>query len=214
MNHKLAKGLIAGAACVALAAGGGTLAAWSDFDSVDDNAAAAGMLKLNVSEREGAGSNIDPFDLVPGQNKAQSFYLASADAANSPDGMLTAKITNLVDTEDGGPACTTNSEQAEEGGACGTDGELSEQMRVQILASGPVDNASSCPNTGGYGSTTPSGVGTLASKNDVTFNLGVVGPGQGVCVRIEGSLPISATNAVQGDQASWDWRFDLVQVTP
>ena len=116
-------------------------------------AAGAGILRLNVSDRDGAGTTIAPFSLAPGQNKFQEFFLASADADNVPQGTLYADLVNLVDTEDGGPTnnCTTNSESIAEGGAgCGTVGELSSQAKVQVLWSDPVAGAASCPNTGIY----------------------------------------------------------------
>jgi hypothetical protein len=225
MNSKLMKASLAGAAVIALAAGGGTFAAWSDFGVVGSSAG-AGILKLNVSTRNGSTVGIDPFNLAPGQNKYQEFYLASADSDNVPDGNLTAKIQNLVDTEDGGPACTTNSEALAEAPGdvdshgnptnplndCGSTGELSSEATVQILVSDPVASAASCPNTGIYHSATPSGTGTLAAQTAKTFSLGTLSAGDGVCVRMEMSLPSSATNASQGDEASFDWRFDLVQV--
>ena len=212
MNSKLITGSLAGVAALALAAGGTTMAAWSDF-GVESTSAGAGILKLNVSTRDGAGSTIKPFSLAPGQNKFQEFYLASADADNVPVGRLTAKIQNLVDTEDGGPACTTKSEnEAEGGGGCGTKGELSQEARVQILVSDPMPGASSCASTGIYKSTTPSGVGTLADRAGTTFSLGDLKAGEGICVRMEMSLLDSATNRTQGDDVSFDWRFDLEQV--
>lgn len=222
MNKKLVKASVAGVATLALAAGGTTFAAWSDF-GVESTGAGAGILQLNVSDRDGTSSTVEPFSLAPGQNKYQEFFLASADADNVPNGTLTAKIQNLVDNEDL-PLCTTNSEALEEGSgvngsglptnmsACGSAGELSSQATVQILASGPVANAASCPNTGGYGSTTPSGTGTLASQPSKTFQLGELAPGEGICVRMEMSLPAGATDIVQGDDVTFDWRFDLNQV--
>lgn len=213
MNKKLIKASVAGAAVVAIAVSGSTFAAWSDFGE-ESTGAGAGILKLNLSDRDGTSSGVAPFSLAPGQNKTQEFFLASADAANVPTGALTGKIQNLVQIEDGGPACTTNSEEVAEGGACGTVGELADEMTVQILASGPVANAASCPNTGGYGSTSPSGVGTLANRANTVFNLGELDAGEGVCVRMEAKLPVSATNASQGDEVTYDWRFDLTQVTP
>ena len=221
MNSKLIKASLAGVAAIAVAAGGTTFAAWSDFATSSD-AAGAGYLKINLTDRQGAGGAIQPFSLAPGQNKTQEFYLASADSGNTPDGVLTAFIENLADTEDSA-TCTTDSEAVAEGSAvdgtgaptnssaCGTVGELSSQLNVQILASTPVAGPASCPNTGIYGSTTPSGTGTLASQIGKTFQLGTLDPGQGVCVRVEMSLPSSATNAVQGDDVSWNWQFDLNQ---
>ena len=42
MNSKLVKGSLAGVACLALAAGGSTFAAFSDFGTIADNSVQAG----------------------------------------------------------------------------------------------------------------------------------------------------------------------------
>ena len=197
MNKKLIKASVAGAAIVAIAAGGSTFAAWSDFGE-ESTGAGAGILKLNLADRDGSTIDIKPMSLAPGQNKFQEFYLASADDENVPTGVLTAKIQNLVDIEDDSPNCTTNSEDVLEGntGDCGPVGELSDQIKVQILASNPIAGQTSCPNTGIYGSTTPSGVGdVLANRDEIPFDLGELEGGEGVCVRMEASLPTSATTS-------------------
>lgn len=226
MNKKIVKGGLAGIAVVALAAGGGTFASWSDFDVAKDNQAGAGILKLDVSTRDGAGVNIAPFKLAPGQNKYQEFFLASANSENVPVGALSATINNLRDVEDNGPGCTTNSEAvAEKPGevdsttglptnplnSCGMTGELSSQMRAQILYSDPMAGASYCQNTGIYSHNI--GTKTLAQQAAAgASTLGEVKAGEGICVRVEMSLPKEATNAVQGDQVAFDYRFDLTQV--
>ncbi len=212
MNKKLLKASVAGVAVAAIAFSGSTFAAWSDFGE-ESTGAGAGILKLNLSDRDGTSSGVAPFSLAPGQNKTQEFFLASADAGNVPTGILTGKIQNLDDIEDGGPSCTTNSERVAEGGnGCGTEGELADEMKIQVLASQPVASQASCPNTGIYGSTTPSGVGQLDDKAGTEFQLGELEAGEGVCVRMEASLPKAAsTNASQGDEVTYDWRFDLTQ---
>ena len=182
---------------LALAAGGTTFAAWSDF-SVESSSAGAGILKLNVSSRDGSTIDVEPFNLAPGQNKYQEFYLASADADNVPVGALTAQIKNLVDTEDNGPGCTTNSEAiAEAPGDVDSHGmptnplQRLRQRRRAVQPGTRADpgqrcgprNAASCPNSG-YHSASPSGTGTLASQTSKVFNLGDVAHGEGVCVRM------------------------------
>lgn len=227
MNKKLAKASAAGVAAIAMAVGGSTFAAWSDF-GVESTGAGAGILKLNVSDRDGSTRGIEPFSLAPGQNKYQEFFLASADADNVPKATLTAGIQNLKDIEDGGPGCTTNSEAVAEKPAnvgpnglplnplndCGTTGELSDQADVQVLVSDPVASIADCPNTGIYHSATPSTVGsTLADlAGGTTFQItNDLDAGEGVCVRMEMSMPTSADNSAQGDDVSFDWRFDLTQ---
>jgi hypothetical protein len=36
-------------------------------------------------------------------------------------------------------------------------------------------------------------------------------PAEGVCLRVEMYLPDSADNKIQGDEVSFNWRFDLDQ---
>ena len=225
MNNKLLKGSLAGVAAIALAAGGTTFAAWSDF-GLQQTGAGAGMLKLDVSSNAPTQINVKPFELAPGKNKYQEMFLASANGDNVPVGALTARIVNLDDVEDGAPGCTTNSEAKAEAPShldehglptnpsndCGSEGELSQQATVQIVASDPVPNPGSCPSTGGYHAVTSSD--TLAHQAaKAPFALGNLAAGQGVCVRVEMTLPFdSSTDASQGDQSSWDWRFDLEQI--
>lgn len=223
INKSIIRGTLAGVGVIALAAGGGTFASWSDFDVIADNGAGAGIMRLDVSNRHGSTVDVAPFRLAPGQNKAQEFYLASADATNVPAGTLTATILNLRDIEDNGPACTTNSEALAEApdnfdshglptnplNDCGATGELSGQLKTQILFSAPVASAASCPNTGIYGGPLSK---TLAQQvAGGPWTLGTLTAGQGICVRVEMSLPATATNAVQGDDVAFDYRFDLVQ---
>ena len=233
MNKKLIKASVAGAAALALAAGGTTFASWSDF-GVQQSAAGAGILKLNVSSKIPGQINVKPFSLAPGQNKYQEMFLASADSENVPLGDLTATIKNLVDSEDGAPSCTTNSEAIAEQSThvdahgmptnplndCGSQGELSQQLKVQILASDPVADSTDCGSSSAapgypYKTTTPSGVANPLASFFVpskTFNLAEdLKPGEGVCIKIEMSLPEAADNAVQGDEVTFDWRFDLAQ---
>ena len=211
MNKTLVKASVVGAAIVALA-GGSTFAAWSDSG---EESTGDGLLKLNLSGRDGSTIDVQPFRLAPGENQFQEFYIASADAANVSNGALSMTLRALDDIEGGGPGCTTNSEDVAEGdtGDCGAEGEFSEQATVQILVSHPVSTPGSCPNSDGHGSNSPRGTGTLASLEGVTLALGEVGPDEGVCVQAYMWLPEDATNASQGDEASWDWRFDLTQVT-
>lgn len=224
MNSKLVKAGLAGTAALAVVVGGSTFAAWSDFDTANAEAG-AGYLKINLEGEEGLAKT-EPFRLAPGQNKYQYFYVASADSDNTPDGRLSATISNLQDVE-GEAICTTNSEAAAEGvalgGNCGPNGELADEAIVQILRSEPVAGRESCPDSGIYGGIEgfpATGESTLLDRANKEMDLGILQPGEGVCLRIEMRLPETAvrgfeaaTNASQGDQASWDWQFDLTQVT-
>ena len=219
MNKKIIGALTAMVAVLALVAGG-TFAAWTDFN-IQETEVGAGILALDVSTREGGGPTIAPLNLAPGENKFQEFYLASSDGDSVPDANLTMVLNNFVEEENG---CSSNSEALAEGVLSGYGdltgdplcttgpGEFSSQARIQVLASAPVPGPSSCPSTGIYGSTTPSGVGTLLSKANTVFTLGTLAPGEGLCVRVEISLPTTATDLVQGDATGYDVRFNLTQV--
>jgi alternate signal-mediated exported protein len=137
MNSKLMKASLAGVAAIALTTGGTTFAAWSDFGEVNGVEAAAGYLKLDVSSINGpTDANVTPLSLMPGERKTQEFFISSADSGNTPDGDLSVTLNSLSDTEDTVGVCTTRSEGVAEGvnaGAdCGTVGELSQQLRVDI----------------------------------------------------------------------------------
>ena len=227
MNSKLIKACIAGTAAVAVAAGGTTFAAWSDFGTTSA-AAGAGYLKLNITDEVVSSTALS---LAPDKNQYLDFLLTSADSGNTPNGKLTVKVADLVDTEDTPGACTTNSESLLEtgavGGDCGTGagtGELSDEVKVSVKTRAPVvgtecndlaDNtfAEITPPVG----TSPIGGGNLPVLStlfaaDGTWTLDTsLTPGEGVCVRVRMFLPSTATNATQGDDAAWNWRFDLVQ---
>ena len=68
MNKKLIKASVAGAAALALAAGGTTFASWSDFGSISDNLG-GGIMISQACPNAGSGSTALDFDnLAPGMN--------------------------------------------------------------------------------------------------------------------------------------------------
>lgn len=221
MNSKLIKASLAGAAVVALAAGGGTYAAWSDF-ATQSTGAGAGYLRLNLNDHNGTADVIQPFSLAPGQNKTQTFFLASADSGNTPDGAVTAYVDHLTNADDGASGtCTTASEAVAEGTTNCVDngGELSHEAVLKVLK---LDNVTSAANCISADPTLQPLVDNVvmdnapSKANPITVSSDLA-PGNGVCMTVEVSLPYdTATNAVQGDTMSWDWHFDLTQlpVTP
>jgi hypothetical protein len=221
MNKKIVRGGVAGIAVLALAAGGSTFAGWSD-SSTTESGAGAGMLKLNVEWDESTRADNQPFSLAPGQNRYQYYFLASSDSDNTPTADLTVTLKDLVDTEDD-LACTTNSERDAEGGTCDNPGELSPQTRYSFKTmAAPVSSADECPNADQrvlYSQTAQvAGGGAFAAGNlnnapDKAFLLAEdLEPGQGVCMEVHMFMPeATATNASQGDDASFDLVFDLFQ---
>ena len=221
-KKKLAAGAVAGVAALALI-GGGTFALWSDFDTVEGNNLAAGTLVIDVGE----SVPLDMGELAPGENKETTLFIAnrSDDTAALQNAQLSATFLNLRDIEDG---CVSNSEKAEDstcGNESGNDnGEFSQQAYLQL-------RVSSAATAGQCGSTAPRAWKPLADYFAAPTSLGGLNPGQGICVRIEAGLPSgqgsntpppgidapnapSATNAVQGDSATFDVRFDLTQNVP
>ena len=227
MNSKLMKASLAGAAAIALAAGGGTFAAWSDFN-VGTSGVGAGILKLDpITVGQGTGLQVQPFSLAPGQNKSQYFYLASADGDNVPLGNLTLNFQHIVDTEDGGPGCTTNSEAIAEAPAdvdpvtgmptnpandCGTVGELASHLDTSVSASAPVSTPSACDTSIPLSLVTSGKLTALAAGSPIPVGTNLAA-GQGVCVKVEMALnKVHTGDDVQGDQTSYDYKFALSQI--
>jgi predicted ribosomally synthesized peptide with SipW-like signal peptide len=224
-KKKLIAGAVAGAAALALISGG-TFALWSDFDSIEGNELAAGTLTLEL----GQSTPLDVGNLAPGENKATTVWIASRsdDTAALQNARLTGTLENLVGQEDG---CVGNSEIVDDPDCNDTasGGEFPAQAYIQFAfktAVGPDD----CGSGGGY-SAAADRQGTLAAIEDRPLALGEVDPGQGICIRIEAGLPgggsggdsndgvdfpgnADSTNAVQGDSATFDVKFDLTQVIP
>src|SRR3546814_732480 len=218
---------IAGIAVALTMIGGATFAAWSDFAEVKGNESGAGVLTLDVSAADGAPTfTLD--DMVPGKLKEETMFLVNRDDDAVPLANLRLSFSNVNENENG---CSSNSEAAAENGttsaaldadcALALDlGEFGSQAQGQILktAPGAAKTAADCSlGTGGpaFGSVSPGTSGkTFAQILAGDYDMGSLAPGQGICVRMNVSLPIGATDASQGDSVSYDLRFDLSQVLP
>lgn len=222
-KKKLAAGAVAGVAALALI-GGGTFALWSDFDSIQGNELAAGTLTLEL----GQSTPLDFGKLAPGENKAQTVWIAnrSDDTDALQNAELTGSMLNLVGIEDG---CNGNSEIVDDADCDDTTsgGEFPDQAYIQF-ASKPAASATSCAG-GSYGNHKQGTMTAVAAGGP--FVLGEMDPDQGICIRVEAGLPgggpggdsndgidfagaASADNATQGDSATFDVKFDLTQVIP
>lgn len=201
----------AGVGVVALAMlGGGTFAAWSDFDTIEDNELGAGKLQLVVDHR-GATQFLQPGNIAPGKHKFQDVYVASNDGESVPRGDLYVTLKNLVDIEDG---CTnTNGEKAVDPdcGTPGATGDFSSQAKVELASYKPV--LGQCRPESLIPKPINPGGTLLADIGGTDFRVATLAPGEDICIRVEVSLPMTATNAVQGDSAEFDAYFELVQVT-
>jgi len=239
MNSKLVKASLAGAAAIALAAGGGTFAAWSDFYTDTGNHVGADVLALTVNEP--SNLHFDDVKLAPGVTRDLAFYVASRNGTTVPDADLTVTLKNLIGTENG---CDSNSEAAAEtNGAiidktdqtapCNLDadsdgnpdsaGQFLDQAAYYIQA-GKVSDPSQCNTNGSTLPWSPQLNKKLSLMSNVPVNIlpagEVLSGGQAVCVLAHIFMPKSAgevvgvtpDNASQGDQASFDVKFDLTQV--
>ena len=238
MNSKLVKASLAGAAAIALAAGGGTFAAWSDFQTVTGNETDAGHLVLNLPGTSGPITNVGINSIAPGQARTIDYFLTSADLDGVPSANLTMKVKDLADQENG---CASNSEAVAEGAsvaeaqsgdysnaACNAvadAGEFSSQAYMRVRYSDPA-TAAGAWDPSHHECTLPvthSAGYAPASNNDTTIYprlasfttaapLGTLTAGQGVCVRIDIGLDPNASNATQGDGSTFNLQFDLAQV--
>lgn len=225
MNRKLVIGAVAGVAAVALAYGGSTYSAWSDFGDVTGNQADAGHLVLNLNST-GSINNVGGQSIAPGQFRTIDFFVASADLDGVPTADLSFQIKNLVDLENG---CSGNGEPAVDATCADTNdpGEFSGQAYMRIRYSDPADvgditfanNNCAAPsgyiNSVGYSPASDNTtthyprLGALAGSGN--HALGTLTGGQGVCIRVDLGLDPDATNATQGDSSTFDMRYDLVQ---
>lgn len=228
MNKKLIKASIAGAATLALAAGGSTFAAWSDFDTITGNTTEAGHLKIDLNST-GAISNVGGQAIAPGESRTIDFMIASADLDGVPLADLSMQVIplSLTDLENG---CGSTNSEAILDPTCATPGdpgEFSQQGYVRVRFSTPAALGdmtfanNSCTAPGGYvnslmyapannnTSTAYPRLNAFAAAGN--HALGQLSDGQGVCVRVDLGLDPTATNAVQSDSSTFDLQFDLVQ---
>ena len=224
MNKKILKAALAGTAVVALAAGGSTFAAWSDFSEITGNDAGAGILKLQVDANAGSDFRFDHVKMAPGGIDMQrNVYVASNSGDSTPSGRLFVTLKDLVGHEDGchggelgdDPACAVTT----------GDGQFVDDALLQV-SSYAVNSPGDC--TQGYA---PAGKIVTAQHGgslnwwktqdayELTGNGSTIGgvnrsylaPGQGLCVSMTLGLAYGVDNASQGDSADFTTRFDLQQ---
>lgn len=227
MNKKLMKASIAGAAALALAAGGSTFAAWSDFQVDAGNSVGADVLALTVNES--STMRFDDVKLAPGEGRDLAFYVASRNGVTVPKAGLTMTIKNLTGAENG---CDANSEAYEESGGTISDknsgaapcnqggpGQFPDQALYYVQARKASD-----PSTCSTSALDSRLLNTrLSLANNLPVNLLAAGEslagGEGVCVLAHVFMPnnvgqygFAADNKSQGDKATFDVRFDLTQL--
>ena len=212
MNSKLIKGGLAGVAVVALAAGSTTFAAWSDFDTLTGSQAGADQLSLVLGEPN--SQNFDNMRLAPGVGGDYEFVVASRQGDTIPLAKLSLALTNLAGVEDG---CTSENSEAATGDDCTNTagpGDFIDEARIIINASNPTTDPNACSSA--YPRGARQGVISLRDLRDNTaatpVTIGNLAPGEYVCVSMGLNMPVTASNASQGDSASFDLKFLLDQV--
>ena len=237
MNKKLIKASVAGAAALALAAGGTTFASWSDYGNINDNEAGAGILKLNLTDGDGSAASSLAFgDLAPGMGNNRAVWVASSDGNSVPKADLFLTISNVRNYENG---CSSKTEKDDDTNCASAadSGELSRvlNMRVQsykakdaLTCQGYVDATDPGPVL--HSTVIKNQVGSLAdpaSLNTQFLISDAANPleaGDGVCVVFFSFWPgqqdpthsydaatLPSDNAAQGDSVEFDTRYDLVQ---
>jgi predicted ribosomally synthesized peptide with SipW-like signal peptide len=225
MNKKILKATLAGTAVVALAAGGGTMASWSDFQNIEGNQTGAGVLTLDVGPNHGSDFVFDHVKMAPGGLDAQrNVYVASNDLASTPSGQLYLSLKDIKGHEDG---CDGNGEAAADPSCSDTsgDGQFVDDAILQV-SSYAVNSPGDCTQSYAPASKVVTAMygGSFNqwktySAHELTGNgipLGGVNrsylaPGQGLCVSMQISLGYSADNASQGDDVSFTTHFELEQ---
>jgi predicted ribosomally synthesized peptide with SipW-like signal peptide len=241
MNSKLMKASLAGAAVVALAAGGGTFAAWSDFQSWTGNQSGAGTLTLSTTTPDTQAFHVG--NLTPGQVYEKESYLLSNKSDSTPNGTLWLTLSNLVGHEDG---CQGNSEVIADPNCANTAGVGQFPQDAKVFIKTNSSNQTTC-NVVPSGSDAPAGfehaifgaagptsldingvdpvheksLSALAAAGPVQlvrpgdpalgFDPSVFKPGEGVCVDFFVYLPATTGNEVQGDQSTFDLTATLNQ---
>jgi predicted ribosomally synthesized peptide with SipW-like signal peptide len=242
MNKKLILGGAAGIAAIALAVGGTTYSAWSDYGQINGNSVGAGYLKLDLNGQTGSTpvTAIDWGKLAPGMVNVRTVWLASNDGQSVPDANISATFDNLVDHENG---CSTNSELVADptcGGADQNTGDLSHILNFETsyypgvtqtqCATYPTNppgpsngyNAFFASNQGDlYNAANGAGHTYTLDQPDSTTPL-VLQPGDGICVGFQAywphdpstqvSAPYNDDNVAQGDSFTFDVQFNLTQV--
>lgn len=213
MNSKLVKASLAGAAAIALAAGGSTFAAFSDFGNLNGNSVGAGFLKLDLNAGHGSAP-LDFSKLAPGMNQFRTIWVASNDGQSVPSANLAITFKDLQDTAapcntslgkaSADPGCSVSNDGLDTISGTPTAGHLSQMLTFQTQYYPSITDPQTCQNTlansyPAYNSilaadhpgdmfeaaSANGGAGTtyLLKQADGVTPL-VLTPGQGVCIGI------------------------------
>ncbi len=164
--------------------------------------------------------NFDNMKLAPGVGNDFEFVVASRTGTTIPTADLKMQLTKLVGSEDG---CTSTNSEAEVDGNCdnlNSAGEFIDEARIIVNASQPTTSTGDVCNSALHprgGRQSSISLRQLFDNTAVTpLKLLPAGtylaPGEKICVSLGLNMPATATNASQGDSASFDLKFLLDQV--
>jgi predicted ribosomally synthesized peptide with SipW-like signal peptide len=124
MNRKIIMGGLAGVAAIALAVGGTTYSAFSDYGDTNNNTLGSGFLKLDLGANGTGNTSLDFGKMAPGPSASpdgtgRQIWIASNNGDSVPSANLFVTLHNLTDT----PApCDTSLGKASGEAASGVTG--------------------------------------------------------------------------------------------
>ncbi len=218
MNRKLVLGVVSGLAAIALAVGGTTYSAFSDFGQVKGNVVGAGFLKLTVVVNGGADAGLDFGLVLPGTTRRQLIWVASQDGGSVPAAELYLTFDNLADhpapcatsggkatgeAESGIAGCTVNRDTVS---GTPAQGNLSRVLSLRVGYYPAIHRAADCAAVPVHEPSTvimAEATGNLYTSATANHGAGVryrlnepssataltLGPGAGVCVGIDADWP-------------------------
>lgn len=217
MNRKFLLAGVTGVVAVALAAGGSTFSALSDFGNIRGNSVGAGFLKLDLNAGHGSAP-LNYGSLAPGMNQFHTIWVASNDGQSVPNATLSVTFKNLVDTA---APCSTSLGKASADAGCTVDpntdaiggtptsGNLSKMLTFQTQYYPQITDPQTCQATLAnsyptYNSILPADhpgdmyesatAGTTYQLKDAAGTAPLVlAPGQGVCIGIGAFWALSPT---------------------
>lgn len=216
--------------------GGGTFAAWSDFDVISENTSGAGELVLDVNNPNGTQEGFEVGNLTPGEFQDFEVFVASTNSDAVPDAELYMTLTDLQGQEDG---CTSASEGTNVDGSTNdidcddtnTAGEFISQADMQVGIGKPSAGGGCNVNGAGFLALADFGgsqVAFLDAAEGQRLNLtrftelqgdgslAALDPGEELCARVRIRMPDLGTsglnNQSQGDSATFSLLFEADQI--
>ncbi len=206
--NKFTKAGIAGAAALAIAAGGGTYALWSDYYVDGGNNIGADRLAIEV---EGVGTNavFNKLDLAPGEKFDQENVITGrVGGADINVAKAYVSFTDLTDTDNG---CGSQSENDVDNCESPSDsGELSQNTHV-VVHRYDADCTSNLTRIVKSESNTT--LAQLASQPRLF--IGDMSDGQQYCLKMTIAIPegtMGSNNIVMTDRSTFSMKYDLEQV--